>query len=57
VVELVETQPRLGALLYPALVSAAEVVYAARHESVTSIGDFALRRTRLALFTADHGLR
>lgn len=57
VVELVEAQARLGTLLDPAPVSAAEVVYAARHEAATSVGDFALRRTGLALSTADHGLR
>ncbi len=57
VVELVEAKPRLGTLLHPAPVSAAEVVYTARHESATSVADFALRRTCLALSSADHGLR
>jgi len=34
---------------------AAEVPYAARHESAATITDFVQRRTRLAWFTPDHG--
>jgi glycerol-3-phosphate dehydrogenase len=32
-----------------------EVGHAVRNESAVSIGDFALRRTRLSLLTGDHG--
>ena len=35
--------------------AAAEVAYTALHESVASIGDFALRRTSLAWTSSDHG--
>ena len=57
VLDLVATRPRLATLLGPARVSAAEVVYAARHECVDSVADFALRRTGLAWSSPDHGLR
>ena len=55
VLRLMERRPELRTLMNPAPVSAAEVVYTARHESVASIGDFALRRTNLALYSTDHG--
>lgn len=32
-----------------------EVAYGVRNESITTIGDFGLRRTRLSLLSADHG--
>ena len=57
ILRLLDERPRLATLMEPAPVLAAEVVYTARHESVDSVGDFALRRTGLAWSSPDHGLR
>ena len=55
VLRVLEQCPDWRGLMTPARVSVAEVAYTALHESVTSIGDFALRRTRLAWGSPDHG--
>ena len=55
VLRILEQRPAWRSLMTPARVSLAEVAYTALHESVASIGDFALRRTRLAWGSADHG--
>ena len=53
--DLLESAPRLRQILDPAPVSLAEVVYTVRNEAVATVGDFALRRTRLAWSSDDHG--
>ena len=55
VLGLLEQRPGLRLLLDPSPISPAEVVYTARDESVTTVGDFALRRTNLAWSCPDHG--
>ena len=55
VLHILEQRPAWRGLMAPARISAAEVAYTALHESVASIGDFALRRTRLAWSSPDHG--
>ena len=55
VLRILERQPDWRGLLAPARISTAEVAYTALNESVASIGDFALRRTNLALRSPDHG--
>lgn len=52
---LLEARPELRRTLSDGTSTLAEVAYCAAHEGVQSIADFALRRTRLALFTRDHG--
>ncbi len=55
VLRILEQRPAWRGLMTPARVSAAEVAYTALHESVVSIGDFALRRSRLAWSSPGHG--
>ncbi len=55
VLRILEQRPAWRGLMSPARISLAEVAYTALHESVASIGDFALRRTRLAWGSRDHG--
>lgn len=55
VLGLLEERPHLRLLLDPSPISPGEVVYTARNESVTTVGDFALRRTNLAWSCLDHG--
>ncbi|MXX65356.1 MAG: glycerol-3-phosphate dehydrogenase/oxidase [Acidimicrobiia bacterium] len=53
--DLLESEPRLRQIMDPAPIALAEVVYTVRHEAVATVGDFALRRTRLAWSSEDHG--
>ena len=55
VLRIMEDQPDMRVLLDPAPVYLAEVAYTALHESVATVGDFALRRTGLAWGSPDHG--
>jgi glycerol-3-phosphate dehydrogenase len=55
VLRILERQPAWRDLMAPARVSVAEVAYTALHESVASVGDFALRWTSLAWGSPDHG--
>jgi len=55
VLRILEQRPDWRGLMAPARISVAEVAYTALHESVASIGDFALRRTSLAWRSPDHG--
>ena len=57
VLDLLRRQAGLRLLMDPVLVTPAEVIYTARNESVTTVGDFALRRTTLAWSCPDHGRR
>jgi len=54
VMALLEAQPALRERLGDGS-TLAEVRYAATHEGAAAVSDFALRRTRLSWFTADHG--
>jgi glycerol-3-phosphate dehydrogenase len=49
------TDPEMRRMLGNGHAATAEVVHAVRHECAVTVADFALRRTRLAWFTADHG--
>ena len=55
VLRILEQRPDWQCMMPPARISVAEVAYTALHESVASIGDFSLRRTRLAWSSPDHG--
>ena len=52
---IIDERPELDVLLGDELTNLAEVVHACRRESAVAIGDFTLRRTRLAWLTKDHG--
>ena len=55
VLGLLEDRPGMRLLMEPTPISPGEVIYTARNESVTTVGDFALRRTNLAWSCPDHG--
>lgn len=55
VLNILRERPALGVLLEPVPITLAEAAYTARCESVTTVGDFALRRTNLAWSCSDHG--
>lgn len=55
VLRIMEKEPAMRVLLDPSGISVAEVAYTALHESVATVGDFALRRTNLAWGCPDHG--
>lgn len=55
VLDILEERPALRVMMDPTPITLAEVVYTSRYESVTTVGDFALRRTYLAWSCSDHG--
>ncbi len=54
VIDAIEARPEWARLMAGGW-SPAEAAHAVRHEAATTAADFALRRTRLALLTSDHG--
>jgi glycerol-3-phosphate dehydrogenase len=52
--DLADQDPALNRVLGDGDTLAAEVVYTAREEAVTTVSDFTLRRSHLAWFTKDH---